>query len=182
MRTGPPGATKLNEAKVYHHRRQYVNRQREFEELLGLLLDRSGENPVPITATLHGAGGCGKTTLATALCHDNRIIDAFDDGILWATLGRGASENTILRELAKLYEALTGELPSFVDTTQASMKLSEKFNHRNCLIVIDDVWNEANLEPFLRDGKGSARLVTTRRVDVARQRCPLKPRLTARMQ
>jgi NB-ARC domain len=152
----------------------FIKRPRELQELLSLLLDRSAENPVAITTALHGPGGYGKTVLAIALCHDNRVIDAFDDGILWATLGRGATENTILRELTKLYEALTGEQPPFVDTTQASIKLSEKLNSRNCLIVIDDVWNESNLEAFLRGGKGCARLITTRRFAVARRRRPLK--------
>jgi WD40 repeat protein len=152
----------------------FVKRQREFEELLSLLLDQSGENPVAVTTTLHGAGGNGKTMLAAALCYDNRVIDAFDDGILWVTLGRGASENTILRELTRLYEALTGEQPPFVDATQASMKLAEKFDHRNCLVIIDDVWTEANLGPFLRGGKGCARLITTRQFEVARGRRSLK--------
>ena len=52
------------------------------------LLDTKRENPVTITTTLHGAGGLGKTTLAAALCHHDDIITAFDDGILWVTLGQ----------------------------------------------------------------------------------------------
>lgn len=34
-----------------------------------------------------GAGGFGKTTLAAAFCQDEEINQAFDDGILWTTLG-----------------------------------------------------------------------------------------------
>ena len=40
-----------------------------------------------ITAALHGAGGYGKTTLAKALAHDEDIIEAYFDGILWVELG-----------------------------------------------------------------------------------------------
>ena len=50
-------------------------------------VDEQREEPVAITAALKGAGGYGKTTLAQALCHDQRIRDVFDDGILWVTLG-----------------------------------------------------------------------------------------------
>ena len=56
--------------------------------LLRLVLDPRAQQPVAITTALHGAGGYGKTTLATALCHDERVIEAFDDGMLWTSLGQ----------------------------------------------------------------------------------------------
>src|SRR5271166_724147 len=130
--------------------------------------------PCPSRSRYKVRGGYGKTLLATAVCHDKRVIDAFDDGILWVTLSRDATETTILRELTKLYSAVTGEQPLFADASQAAMKLGEKLDHRNCLVVIDDVWKEGHIEAFLRGGKGCARLITTRRFDVARGRRPLK--------
>ena len=48
---------------------------------------RGPAKPVSITTSLRGAGGFGKTTLAKALCLDEQIREAFDDGILWVTLG-----------------------------------------------------------------------------------------------
>ena len=65
----------------------YVPRPQEFDALVSKLLDQRREEPVAITAALRGAGGYGKTTMAKALCHDERIQQAFDDGILWVTLG-----------------------------------------------------------------------------------------------
>ena len=65
----------------------FVPRPLEHEALAGLLLDDRGEGPVAVTTALHGAGGFGKTTLARAVCHDDRVIAAFKDGILWVTLG-----------------------------------------------------------------------------------------------
>jgi hypothetical protein len=34
-------------------------------------------------------------------------------------------------------------------------------------VVIDDVWDESDLKPFLRGGKGCARLFTTRMPEIA---------------
>ena len=65
----------------------FVPRSQEFDELIGKVLDEQREEPKAITAALRGAGGYGKTTMAKALCHDERIQQAFDDGILWVTLG-----------------------------------------------------------------------------------------------
>jgi WD40 repeat protein len=142
----------------------FVQRPREFEQLIAQLVDAKRESPIAITTALQGAGGYGKTTLAVALCHDERVIGAFDDGILWVTLGQSPN---VLIELTKLYEALTAEQSDFVDETQAELKLREKLENRNCLLVIDDVWQRARLEPFLQGGKKTcARLITTRRSDL----------------
>lgn len=148
----------------------FVERPREFGQLLGHLLDADRQNPMPITTALHGAGGFGKTTLAAALCHHDDIMTAFDDGILWVRLG----ERPDVREgLTKLYAALTGARPGFVDAEDAAVHLSEKLKDKNCLLVIDDVWDAAHLRPFLRGGKGCARLITTRNFAVAADARPV---------
>src|SRR5262249_12199405 len=66
----------------------YVHRSREFNSLIDALLKLDGAMPIAITAALNGAGGYGKTTMAKALCHDNRIRRTYKDGILWVTLGQ----------------------------------------------------------------------------------------------
>src|SRR5688572_26055296 len=140
-----------------------VQRPREQEALLNLLLDADRRQPQPITATLHGAGGYGKTTIATLLCHDDRVIEAFDDGILWVTLGRFPN---VKSHLAKAYKALTGKDGGFVDPEEGARELEKKLEHRDCLIVVDDVWDPSDAEPFLRGGPQTARLLTTRALDV----------------
>jgi WD40 repeat protein len=142
----------------------FVPRPNEFGQLKGLLLDSDKRDPIAITTALTGAGGFGKTTIASALCHDDDVGLAFDDGILWTTLGE---QPKIDDALAKLYVGLTGERPTFRDTEDAANSLTEKLEHKNCLIVIDDVWNPSHLKPFLRGGAGCARLITTRMADVA---------------
>ncbi|TVR25446.1 MAG: hypothetical protein EA396_00075, partial [Anaerolineaceae bacterium] len=142
----------------------FVPRPREFDALKSQLLDANFDNPVAITTALKGAGGFGKTTLAAALCHDEDVQTAFDDGVLWVTLGETPD---IVAALSKLYRALTDDNPGFIDIEEGATKLSEKLVDLDCLIVIDDVWNSAHLKPFLRGGARCARLVTTRDAGIA---------------
>ncbi|MCP4591867.1 MAG: hypothetical protein GY842_14115 [bacterium] len=137
----------------------FVERPDEFERLIAHLLDENRETPTALTAALRGAGGYGKTVLARALCHDERVRRAFPDGILWVTLGQTPD---VLRGLLKLYAALTGQRPAFVDVEDAANGLAAQLAGRDCLLVVDDVWRSAHLRPFLRGGERCARLITTR--------------------
>jgi WD40 repeat protein len=141
----------------------FVERPALFEQLLQSLLDDDRRN-LALTTALHGAGGLGKTTLAAALCHHDDSIAMFDDGILWVTLGR---QPNVYEGLAKLYAALTGERPGFIDKEDAAFHLAERLEGKNCLIVVDDVWDTAHLRPFMQGGKDCVRLITTRIFDVA---------------
>ncbi len=98
----------------------FVQRPAEFDELLAHLLNADRRDPVAITTALHGAGGFGKTTLAIALCHNDEVIAAFDDGILWVTLGENPN---LLDALGKLYFALTGRREGSVDVEEAKTQL-----------------------------------------------------------
>jgi WD40 repeat protein len=144
----------------------FVRRPVEYARLRSMLLTRDRIDSGPITAALHGGGGVGKTTLAAAVCHDEDVIEAFDDGILWVTLGRHPD---LLGSLTKLYASVSGERLAFVDLEDAEGKLAERLQYRTCLIVIDDVWDFDHLTHFLRGAKGCVRLITTRRSDVATQ-------------
>jgi hypothetical protein len=97
---------------------------------------------------------------------DDDVVAAFDDGVLWATLGQSPN---VQGELTRLYAALTGERPGFVSIEDAAQALAEKLEHKRCLIVIDDAWDVAHLRPFLRGGAGCARLVTTRQAPGGRR-------------
>ena len=142
----------------------FVRRPREFEALRSLVLDARTGDTIAITTALAGAGGFGKTTLAAALCHDDDVVAAFDDGVLWATLGQTPN---VQGELTRLYAALTGERPGFVSIEDAAQALADKLEHKRCLIVVDDAWDVVHLKPFLRGGPDCARLVTTRQAPVA---------------
>src|SRR5260370_25159923 len=138
----------------------FVERPNEFEELISKLLDDKREEPVAITAALRGAGGYGKTTMAKAICHDSRIQDAFDDGILWVTLGE--SPGNLVGKVEDLIYILTKEKPNLTGPDVATANLAELLAAREILLIVDDVWNAAHLKPFLQGGKRCARLITTR--------------------
>jgi WD40 repeat protein len=144
----------------------FVPRPNEFDALIEKLLDEKREEPIAITVALRGAGGYGKTTMAMALCHDERIQDAFDDGILWVTLGE--NPGNLVGKLEDLIYTLSEKRPGFTSIDAASAHFSELLADRDILLVIDDVWNSTHLEPFLQGGKRCARLVTTRNEQVLR--------------
>jgi len=138
----------------------FVQRSYEFNKLVSCLLDCECEDAIAITAALRGAGGYGKTTLAKALCHDERILEAFYDGILWVTLGENPGDLT--GRVEDLIEILSGERSGFARLDAATSRLAELLADRHILIVIDDVWNRAHLKPFVQGGLLCARLITTR--------------------
>jgi hypothetical protein len=142
----------------------FVARPAEFNQLLALLLESQGNTPVAITAALRGAGGFGKTTLAQALCWAARVTKQFSDAILWITLGENPGDFT--GKVLDLVEKGTGERPGFTELRPALDALKEVTAGRRSLLVIDDVWNEADLRPFLRAGLDCSLLITTRIVEV----------------
>jgi hypothetical protein len=141
----------------------FVPRPEEFDRLRTWLLDEVREEPIAITAALRGAGGYGKTTLATALCHDEAIQEAFDDGILWVTLGENPGD--LIGRVHDLIQTLDETQPKFTGIDSAIARLVELLADRDMLIVIDDVWDGAHLKPFVQGGPRCARLITTRILD-----------------
>ncbi len=102
--------------------------------------------------------------MARALCHDERIQQAFDDGILWVTLGE--HPGNLVSKVEDLIIMLSHERPGFTGIDAAGARLAELLADRDILLVIDDVWDGMHLKPFLQGGKRCARLVTTRNEDV----------------
>src|SRR5712691_9943919 len=101
----------------------YVPRPRESEALIEKLLDQRREETGVITDALRGARGYGKTTMARALCHDERIQQAFDDGILWVTLGE--HPGNLVGKVEDLIYILNQERPGFTGIDAATAHLAE---------------------------------------------------------
>jgi hypothetical protein len=117
-------------------------------------------DPVPSRLALVGTGGFGKTVLARAICHDEDIRQAFDEGVLWVTLGEDPGDLTGV--VIDLIEVLTGDRPGFASLDAAETQLGQLLADRDILMVLDDVWNVVHLRPFLRGGARCARIITTR--------------------
>jgi WD40 repeat protein len=137
----------------------YVHRPAEFDRLKSWLLDSKGD-AVAITAALRGAGGYGKTTLAKKLAHDPEILNAYLDGVLWVELGE--KPQNLLSIVSDLVTRLTGQPPQLETLNAAASALGEALGERRLLLVIDDVWREQDLRPFLHRGPNTTRLITTR--------------------
>ena len=137
----------------------YVERPDLQEELLGHLLDTKRENPIAATVSVTGPAGAGKSSLVAAMCDHDRIQECFDDGVLWITLGQAPD---FLAAVSELHVALTGRKWPFLSLRDATFALAEALADRDCVIVLDDVWEEAHVEPFLSGAERCARLITTR--------------------
>ncbi len=138
----------------------YIARPAAFDAIKRLLLNQQNTQVTAMTTALRGAGGFGKTTLALALCHDPEIQATFHDGIIWVELGEQPPKvlDVLNSVLTSLYPSLSG----VITLKEAQDRWHTALSERRCLLVIDDVWQIAALEPLLEGGPHCARLVTTR--------------------
>lgn len=130
-----------------------------FESLRKKVL--SGSRPLSMTAVV-GMGGVGKTMMATALCHDRRVQEAFPDGILWLTFG-AETKRTFEDRVKSIAHQLNQEFQ--VRSTSAYKTLLED---KAVLLVLDDVWDVGEIQPFLLNSGRSRLMFTTRDKTIAR--------------
>ncbi|MFD3533429.1 NB-ARC domain-containing protein [Streptomyces sp. NPDC058664] len=119
---------------------------------------------VGITTALEGAGGFGKTTLATLVCAHRRVRRRFRGRVYTITIGRDVrGRSAIAAKVAEATAFITGDTTAFEDPDRAGEHLGRLLERRpRTLIVLDDVWEREQLAPFLRGGENCVRLVTTR--------------------
>ena len=128
-----------------------------------LLADDGGS--VAISSVLAGRGGFGKTTLAAAIAQDPEVRDAYIDGIFWVTVGREAIN--VLPQIEDVIRAISGKSLGTTDETAAAEELARLLDHRDALLVLDDVWTEAQLRPFQKATRNASLLVTTRNREIS---------------
>lgn len=99
----------------------FVDRPQATIEIKARLLANTSNAGALLISAIHGLGGIGKTTLVTALAHDEDIQKRFSDGVLWATLGQ---EPDILARLISWVRDLgDNEFPAInVETTSARLR------------------------------------------------------------
>jgi hypothetical protein len=136
----------------------HVSRLAERASLLDAFVAPSNGDPIFSDVVLQGAPGFGKTTLAQELCHEPSVVNAFSGGVLWATLGEHGQG--VLPGLRAMVSALAGRPANFATAQDGAKELEDLLIYRDCLMVVDDVWDLGHLQPFL--GARCARLITTR--------------------
>src|SRR4051812_10231881 len=132
------------------------------DRLLGLVTG-DVDGPVGLSG-VHGTGGFGKTTLANWVSHQPATRERFPGGLLWVTLGEQVTGPELAGRVNDLVEHLTGSRPAFTDPSQAGFRLGTLLDSTSepILLIIDDVWTDAQLDPFLTGGARCGRLVPTR--------------------
>ncbi|MCI4061086.1 NB-ARC domain-containing protein [Micromonospora sp. R77] len=140
-----------------------VKRPAEVDHVVHGLIRGDGQ-AVGITTALQGAGGFGKTTLATVVCADPRIRRRFRGRVYQVTLGRDlVSPEAIASRVNDTIRIITGEDTNYSDPRLAGQHLGRLLHDRpRMLLLVDDVWNRDQVSPFLLGGPRCARLVTTR--------------------
>ncbi|UFS69449.1 TIR domain-containing protein [Geomonas sp. RF6] len=141
---------------------EFVPRDRPRGSLVRSFLDDQGEEPAFATAIVEGPPGFGKTVLAQEVCHDQKIVEAFTGGILWVSLGEHGQG--ALSGMNALVSALSGAPVAFNTPEEGEPRLTGLLAARDCLLVLDDVWDAAHAAPFLAS-MHVARLITTRSAD-----------------
>ncbi|MEU8164914.1 NB-ARC domain-containing protein [Micromonospora sp. NPDC049004] len=140
--------------------RRPIDRPDLTAELIGYLKEKTG-TAVGVTTALHGAGGFGKTTLATYVCSGQALRERFPGGLLWVTLGQDKSGAELLSLVNDLCARLGGRALGTLQ--QAGSHLGSLLDqHPPILLVLDDVWEETALGPFMIGGERCTRLITTR--------------------
>ncbi len=137
----------------------HVQRSRELALIKAHLLDGNGELLANCVG-LCGFGGAGKTTLARQICADPAVLQACRDGILWVPLGKNPPDPRA--QIADLVSALRGDCDGCTTLPGARAQLLAALAQRTLLLVLDDVWDEAQIRDIVAASGGCARLITTR--------------------
>lgn len=141
--------------------RLFVGREKEIAELQQHL---TGATDTTLLTAVRGWPGIGKTSLAAALAHNDQIKSQFPL-ILWTALGQNPSVDV---ELGNWITALRGDPRDIPTTEMRSSRLAAILRHKKVLLIIDDVWDPAHVQPFLVGGKDCRTLITTREPEIAR--------------
>jgi hypothetical protein len=131
-------------------------------EDLVAVVTRPRAGAVGMTTGLWGAGGFGKTTMARLLVHRREVREHFPDGVVWVTVGEDAAGPELAEKVTNVVGLLCGVRPGLTDPLAAGAELGRVLGDRRVLLVIDDVWSAAQVEPFLVGGPAAVRLFTTR--------------------
>ena len=142
----------------------FVERPAQQQKVKADLLCEGTKAGTLVVSAIYGLGGIGKSVLAAKLAREPEIQRYFSDGILWATLGQNPD---ILPLLSGWIQALGDNDYKPTAKESASNHLRTLLYDKRVLLVVDDVWEPAHLDPFRVGGEGSCVLVTTREVRIS---------------
>ena len=151
---------------------QYVERTSVLEQARAAWLPTAPGAPLPVTrAAFQGLGGSGKSVMARAFARDPIVRRVFSDGVLSATLARDTEQPVDITRLQSTWcRALQDkDMPpaGYADHIASSAQLRTLLQNKACLLLVDDVWDSKQIDPwFLVGGPRCLLLITTRSLDV----------------
>jgi len=144
----------------------YLRRDSALVAIRSILL---GQNfPVGITGAklgVQGMGGVGKTVLAAMLVSEEEVKKRYPDGVFWLAVGQ---KPELLSLQTRLATAL-GDNRLITDIETGRQQLAEAFKERECLLVLDDLWEAAPASYLAPLGEKGQLLFTTRKGIVAQE-------------
>jgi WD40 repeat protein len=138
----------------------YVDRPDAVRALRDAIFADDQRQPIALTA-LSGMGGIGKTVLAKALTEDEVVRQAFPDGIVWITAGK-ERQRDFAADFREVARALGADVTRCDTAPACQSRYRTTIADKAALIVLDDVWSKADIEPLLAESKRSRFLFTTR--------------------
>jgi hypothetical protein len=143
----------------------YVERPEALKALRDLIITDGSKHHIAVTA-VEGMGGIGKSVLAQALCHDEVVQQAFPDGVIWVTAGRESAYDLVTR-MREVGKGLKDDLSRYDNELGCKNQYRTTMRKKAALIVVDDVWNARDIEPFLVQSPRSRLVFTTRLAEIA---------------
>jgi tetratricopeptide (TPR) repeat protein/transcriptional regulator with XRE-family HTH domain len=123
----------------------------------------------PLRLALTGLPGVGKTALLVTLARDTEVQAHFQDGILWAGLGRDPNLFGVLSRWGKLLGISDAEMSKLSSLGEWTRAIHAAIGARRMLVVIDDVWRIEDALALEVGGVECTHLLTSRRIEVALQ-------------
>jgi len=137
------------------------------DDLLRDLKERLFAGGILAASALTGLPGVGKTALAIALAYDCEVIGHFQDGVLWAGLGRQPDVLGLLSVWGAALGIPSAEIAHLTDIADRKQAIQAAIGMRRMLLVIDDAWQSEAALAFKLGSPNCAYLLTTRLHEVA---------------
>ena len=148
----------------------YIERHNIMGELEDKVLIDS-KQPVVVTSKqqvsgLHGMGGIGKTTAASAFTERCATRRYFPDGIFWITLGKNPDITFQQSNVGRVF----GDDPKeYLSPERGLARLQAILSDKKVLFVLDDVWDKDHADAFRIQGDFTRTLITSRQQDLVTQ-------------
>lgn len=146
--------------------RVFIGREDSLQDMRRLLtVNQRSANGENITV-VRGWPGVGKTSLVSAIGHDDEIARTFKDGVLWISLEQ---KPNIITAMDRWGRALgSQEILKAPTVKEATAQLALLLRKRRMLLIVDDVWETGHAAAFTdAAGEQCSVMITTRLTKIA---------------